>query len=253
MQIVELAAKLQSVGFTNKQAKVYVAALFLGPSAVQKIAEQAEINRATAYVILDELAKMGLVTESTQGKKTVFVAEPPTSIDRYLDDQSKALVSKKDELKSLLPGLEEMSRSTDGAEVPVVRFYKGKKGIDQTNAESRRKAQNGDEIYMVTNSDEVEAIFPAHNSENAVLRVSKKLSSKVLYYSVSRPLPSNTKILRKTKRIKTPVMADITLYPSRATLVTYAGENSTGIVIDNKQIVETLRVVFELAWQNHQE
>ena len=48
-------------------------------------------------------------------------------------------------------------------------------------------------------------------------------------------------------------MADITLYPSRATLVTYAGENSTGIVIDNKQIVETLRVVFELAWQNHQE
>jgi hypothetical protein len=48
-------------------------------------------------------------------------------------------------------------------------------------------------------------------------------------------------------------MADITLYPSRATLVAYAGENSTGIVIENKQIVETLRVVFELAWQNYQE
>ena len=253
MQIVELAAKLQSVGFTNKQAKVYVAALFLGPSAVQKIAEQAEINRATAYVILDELAKMGLVSESTQGKKTVFVAEPPTSIDRYLDDQSKALVSKKDELKNLLPGLNEMSRSTDGAEVPVVRFYKGKKGIMQTSSESRRKAKAGDEVYGIANVDEVEAIFPGHTDENAVLRVRKKLSSKVLYYSVSQPLPSSKKISRKTKRIKTPVMADITLYPSRATLVTYAGEDSTGIVIENKQIVETLRVVFELAWQNHQD
>lgn len=253
MQIVELAAKLQSVGFTNKQAKVYVAALFLGPSAVQKIAEQAEINRATAYVILDELAKMGLVSESTQGKKTVFVAEPPTSIDRYLDDQTKALISKKDELKSLLPGLNEMSRSTDGAEVPVVRFYKGKKGIVQTNAESRRKAKAGDEIYGVTNIDEVEAIFPGHLGENAMLRVRKKLSGKTLYYSALQPLPSSKKILRKTKRIKTPVMADITLYPSRATLVTYAGEDSTGIVIENKQIVETLRVVFELAWQNYQE
>ena len=253
MQIVELAAKLQSVGFTNKQAKVYVAALFLGPSAVQKIAEQAEINRATAYVILDELAKMGLVSESTQGKKTVFVAEPPTSIDRYLDDQSKALVSKKDELKNLLPGLNEMSRSTDGAEVPVVRFYKGKKGIMQTSSESRRKAKAGDEVYGIANVDEVEAIFPGHTDENAVLRVRKKLSSKVLYYSVSQPLPSSKKISRKTKRIKTPVMADITLYPSRATLVTYAGEDSTGIVIENKQIVETLRVVFELAWQNYQE
>ena len=253
MQIVELAAKLQSVGFTNKQAKVYVAALFLGPSAVQKIAEQAEINRATAYVILDELAKMGLVSESTQGKKTVFVAEPPTSIDRYLDDQSKALVSKKDELKNLLPGLNEMSRSTDGTEVPVVRFYKGKKGIMQTSSESRRKAKAGDEVYGIANVDEVEAIFPGHTDENAVLRVRKKLSSKVLYYSVSQPLPSSKKISRKTKRIKTPVMADITLYPSRATLVTYAGEDSTGIVIENKQIVETLRVVFELAWQNYQE
>jgi len=253
MQIVQLAAKLQSVGFTNKQAKVYVAALFLGPSAVQKIAEQAEVNRATAYVILDELANMGLVSESTQGKKTFFVAEPPSAIGRYLDVQSKALVSKKDELKSLLPGLNEMSRSTDDADVPVVRFYKGKQGITQTNAESRRLSKPGDEIYGILNVDEIEAIFPGHISENATVRMKKKLSSKVLYYSSIKTLDSNSKILRKTKRIKKPVAADITLYPTRATLVTYADDKSTGIVIDNKQIVETLRVVFEMAWKNYQE
>ena len=51
MQIANLAKKLEAVGLTEKQAKVYVAALFLGPAAVQRIAEQAEVNRATTYVI----------------------------------------------------------------------------------------------------------------------------------------------------------------------------------------------------------
>lgn len=253
MQIVELAAKLQSVGFTDKQAKVYVAALFLGPSAVQKIAEQADINRATAYVILDELANMGLVSESTQGKKTVFVAEPPAAIDRYLEAQAKALSAKKDELKSLLPGLNEMSRSTDGDEVPSIRFYKGKEGISQINSEMRRKTKPDSVIYGVTNVDEVEKIFPGHFEMNSGLRVKKKLASKGFYYSDNQTLPSSQKLLRRTKRLSAPVSADITLYPKAANLVTYNGEQSTGIVIENQQIVETLRFIFDLAWDNYKE
>lgn len=251
MQIIELATKLQSVGLSEKQARVYVAALFLGPSAVQKIAEQAEINRATTYVILDELASMGLVSESTEGKKTVFVAEPPQSIERYLDVQNKQISAKQDELKNILPRLKEVSRSSDGVDTPVVRFYKGKEGILQINSEMRRKAKPGTTIYGITNLDEVEKMFPGHFQVNHTHRLRKKLASKVLYFGIDQDLITSTKLMRQTKRLHDPVNADITFYQGSVNLIAYNGDNSTGIVIENKQIVETLRKLFELAWENY--
>jgi len=250
MQIVELAAKLQSVGFTDKQAKVYVAALFLGPSAVQKISEQADINRATAYVILDELANMGLVSESTQGKKTVFVAEPPAAIDRYLEAQAKALSVKKDELKSLLPGLNEMSRSTDGDEAPVVRFYKGEDGAHAIHAHYRRKAKPNSLMYGVTNIDEVHKLFPDILSENPKRRLKKKLASKLIYSFSEGEVKSDRLQLRETRKVDFPIGADINLYDNAATISTYKGKDSVGIVVESKEIAGVLRQLFEMAWDN---
>lgn len=249
MQIVELAAKLQSVGFTDKQAKVYVAALFLGPSAVQKIAEQADINRATAYVILDELANMGLVSESTQGKKTVFVAEPPAAIDRYLEAQAKALSAKKDELKSLLPGLNEMSRSTDSNDAPVVRFYKGEDGARHAVDNFRRKTKPGTVVYGISNIDEVLKLYPNVFENMPETRLKKKLSSKLLYSYSAGEVKTSLKHSRQTKRLDDPVMADITLYEEGAILSNY-GKDAVGVVIESKEVVAALRQLFELAWIN---
>src|SRR5262245_19671921 len=124
MQIANLARKLEAVGLSEKQAKVYVAALFLGPAPVQRIAEQSEVNRATTYVILDELAAMGLVSTSVEGKKTVFVAEPPEAIERYLTSIEKEVVERKENLKKSLSDLKDVSR-VEVDDAPVVRFFKG--------------------------------------------------------------------------------------------------------------------------------
>ena len=144
MQLINLAKKLESVGLTEKQAKVYVAALFLGPSAVQRIGEQAEVNRATTYVILAELAEMGLVSETNEGKKTLFVAEPPEAIERYLNGFEKEISIRKEELKKSLKGLKDISRA-EASEAPVVRFFKGPEATSAVSDYLRRKAKK-DEI-----------------------------------------------------------------------------------------------------------
>jgi predicted transcriptional regulator len=115
MQIAQLAAKLQSLGLTDKEARVYVASLFLGPASVQRIAEQAEINRPTAYSILDELMANGLMSQTTQDRKTVYVAEDPQALERWLESQKAKLDAKKKDLKELLPELAGMERSDDDA------------------------------------------------------------------------------------------------------------------------------------------
>jgi sugar-specific transcriptional regulator TrmB len=250
MQILELAAKLQSVGLTDKQAKVYVAGLFLGPSAVQKIAQQADINRATAYVILNELMEMGLVSESTEGKKTVFVAEPPEAIERLLDGMQQGIQTRKDELKALLPELRNTERSQEQS-APTIRFYKVDEGFDKMNDALLRKAPRGSEIYAITNTDKIAELFDRDiPTTNPPKRVKKNISSKLLVYSTKREYERKSpKLLRETRALKAPFPSDMTIYENSALIFSYNSKKPVGIVIEDKDIVQGLRQLFESYWK----
>jgi sugar-specific transcriptional regulator TrmB len=251
MQIIELAAKLQSVGLTDKQARVYVAALFLGSASAQKIAQQSEVNRATTYVILDELAEMGLVSQSTEGKKTVFVAEPPEALERYLEGQKSSIETKKSELKSLMPQLKQQEHG-ESSDAPVVRFYRGIEGINSTAADSRRKARVGSTVYAMSNYDEVVRFAPDIFSTSPKARLKKKIASRLMY-SYHDLIPTDKAILRETLRLGDEVKADVSLYEDRAHLVSYGSDGTppTGIVIESKEIVGVLRQLFEMAWDSN--
>lgn len=246
MQITELAAKVQALGLTDKEAKVYVASLFLGPAPVQKIAEQADINRATAYVILGQLADIGLVAQSTEGKKTVFVAEPPETLGRLFDRQIEAVEERRKELDVILPELQQSQRIETGS-APIIRFYKGREGVDSMIAELQRKAPHGSMVYGVCNYDEIEKIVPDIFKSSPKGRLKRQVSSKIIY-SYRKEVPSSPKLLREMSRIDQPVTADIALWPSSASLCTYAGKNSIGVIIESPEIVGALRQLFEIAW-----
>jgi sugar-specific transcriptional regulator TrmB len=249
MQITELAAKIQSLGLADKESRVYVASLFLGPSSVQKIAGQADINRATTYTILDQLAELGLVSQSHEGKKTVYVAEPPEALERLFDRQRDEIEARRKELIDLLPELKQSQRATDGVDAPIVRFYKGREGMNVINADMRRKAKPGEQVYAMSNYDEVEKVIPGIFKVNPSNRVKKKLSSKVIY-SYRKEVPTDRKLLRETIKINQPVKADIGLFENVASLCTYAGKDSIGVIIESPEIVGALRQLFEMAWEN---
>ncbi|QQS26736.1 hypothetical protein IPM44_03380 [bacterium] len=251
MQIANLAKKLEAVGLTEKQAKVYVAALFLGPAAVQRIAEQAEVNRATTYVILAELADIGLVSEATEGKKAVFVAEPPEAIDRYLGVMEKEIDSRKSQLKGVMKELNEVNRSEIADDAPVVRFFKGPEAILALSSYLKRKAKPNEVVYGMTNLDELDKIAPDHTESNALKRKRKQITGKG-FYSGSRELKSDPESLRETIRLSEDVKADLNLYEDRASIVTYSGDQPVGIVIEGRELVSVLRQLFELAWNKHQ-
>lgn len=247
MQIEQIAAKLETLGLSDKEAKVYVANLFLGPAPVQKIAEQAGINRATTYVILDQLVELGLVSQSVESKKTSYIAEAPEALDRFFNLQKETIEKRQKSLKEILPELKQLERTTR-ASAPVVRFYRGIEGFKAIDSYLKRRSAPKAEIYAITNVDEVLKIFPDILKQNPDHRIKKKLSSKLIYSYSKGELPSNRKILRTTQKVNSPVKADITLYDTGATLLTYQGKDSIGVVIESKEIVDALRQLFELAW-----
>ena len=247
MQIANLAKKLESVGLTEKQAKVYVAALFLGPAPVQRIAEQAEVNRATTYVILDELAAMGLVSTSVEGKKTVFVAESPEAIERYLNSVEKEVSERKEALKKSLSELREVSRNEATDDAPVVRFFKGAEAVRSLDAYMKRKATRNATIYGISDLDEILKLFPDIHESGPKRRSKKNISSK-LFYSGTNELASDPKSGRRTKRLPEKARGDLSIYDDKMTIVSYKDQDPVGIVIESKEIVAVVRQLFELAW-----
>ncbi len=248
MQIKELAARLQSLGLSDKEARVYVAALFLGPAPVQKIAEQADINRATAYVILDQLADLGLISQSQDGKKTVFVAEGPEALNRLFDRQAEAVEGRRKELKSLVPELEHIGR-TESRDAPVVRFYKGKEGVNTVTDYLRRKARPKSTIYGFINYDEVERIYPEILKTARPSRLKKDIASKVIYSYRDKDVPSDPSIKRETAKVATALKADMTIYENAVYFATY-DEDVSGVLIESPEIVGAIRQLFEMAWKD---
>lgn len=246
MQIANLAKKLEAVGLTEKQAKVYVAALFLGPAPVQRIAEQAEVNRATTYVILDELAAMGLVSTSVEGKKTVFVAESPEAIERYLNSIEKDINERKDSLKHAMSDLKDISR-IEADDAPVVRFFKGPEAAQAVSSYLKRKAKKNTVVYAMTDIDEVMRVFPDIMKQNPIQRKKKNIGSR-LFYSGSIDVLTDNSLNRKSRRLPSRALGDVNIYDDRMTILIYRGGDSVGVIIESKEIVAVMRQLFELAW-----
>lgn len=83
--------KLEQLGLTKKQAKIYLACLELGSGTAQQIAEKARLPKSTVYDIMNSLISNGLVHTYRKGKKKYFSAADPELLQDKLKRQKQAL------------------------------------------------------------------------------------------------------------------------------------------------------------------
>ncbi|HWQ99774.1 MAG TPA: helix-turn-helix domain-containing protein [Candidatus Methylomirabilis sp.] len=119
--------QLIAIGLSDKEARVYIAVLELGPSSVQEIALKSDVNRATTYLMLDTLKERGLVSSYDDAKRTVFVAETPKKLVELVEREARNLDEKREKVVIFVPELEAMYRTQRNK--PVVRFYEGEEGL----------------------------------------------------------------------------------------------------------------------------
>src|SRR3989344_6015681 len=112
-----LERQLERLGFSEGEAKVYLAALELGETSVARIAQKAKVERTTTYLFLEALKRRGLIVLSKQGKKTVYAAENPKKLKAEMEE-------KKTFLDTLLPELLSITNAID--QKPKVRFFESR-------------------------------------------------------------------------------------------------------------------------------
>lgn len=118
-----LPLELRKLGLKEKEVKVYLAGLELGPSSVQAIAQKSAITRPTMYEILKILEDKGLFRGVQHAKKRLFVANSPEKILHILRLQKRELEEREREFIRIIAALESRYEKRG------LQIYKGKEGL----------------------------------------------------------------------------------------------------------------------------
>ena len=246
---MSLTRELQNIGLSDKEAKVYLAALELGQASVQNIANKAKVNRATCYSVLESLINKGLCSTYDQDKKIFFIATGPDHLDSLFELKKKDIEEKQKSFKNLLPELRMVHNKDE--DKPVIRFFEGKAGMLNCAAEwINGKGEKGEPVRLIYNKDLLENLLTAdENKKMRDIRLKKKLKSRVMYTGTEPRGTTSDGTRIKLPMEEFPIHCDIGIYADYVRIASTKKKLSS-ILIKDKDIAETFKTVFELAWEN---
>ncbi len=238
--------KLISYGLSEKEAQVYLAAMELGPSPVQKIARQAHINRVSVYTFIEQLIDKGLMSTYQKQKRTMYVASEPEALYQFFEQRRRELDSLEESLKKDLPELRSKYNASESS--PKVRYYEGMDGVIGMNDDVVKT--NYSRLYSIYNYDTVKKYFTQDlRVKLQETRVEKNKPITLLYNAQDYTFEANSLRLAYKLPNDFPLPADIAIVDDRVRFITFTGKIS-GIVIEDKDIAQTLISLIRFALYN---
>ena len=151
-------------------------------------------------------------------------------------------------LDKILPELKSLSKSTKN---PVVRYFEGKSGM-RAIAEELFDVKQDELVNMIYSYDLLKKMF----SEEEILEMRKKRQSKnikaqIITNDEKNDLKTDAKIFR-IPASEYEITSDIAIFGDKVRMVNQKGE-FFGVIIESKEISNTLKILFKLACKNLKE
>lgn len=245
----ELKKELEHLGMSDKESRVYLAALEMGPSPVQDISHKAHVNRATTYVMIESLSSRGLMSTFQKGKKRFYSAENPDRLMTIVEREQKVLAEKQSELMKAMPMLEALYNA-EGAK-PQVRYLEGVEGVKTVRALFEKLSGDFIEIVPMDDVHETGELMGGEREvHHAVLR-SRGTKYRVLAITKNTDplcLPDMGEgAWKMLPPEKFPIHGSIVVRKDYVFLFSYKS-GILSVVLRSQEIADAVRALFELAW-----
>lgn len=238
---------LQEIGLNEKESAIYLALLQVDSASVVSLADKTKIKRPTVYVVLETLAKKGLVSEVEIGNKTHFAAEAPERLETYVERQKIILEEHTKRLHDIIPQLKGIQR--EGGERPVIKFFDGKEAAYQDTSVFFTEGIKGEDTgYFIFNRDLIEEVFTEKEIEEvAKKRPALKIKAISLYnYSKKELLSDGLSSRTRVDAVEFPIKCDMSVYEDRIEIVTL-GKRVSSIFIQSRDVADTIKTLIKLA------
>lgn len=233
-------------GLTPNEAKTYLAMLNYGHSTILEISQETEIKRPTVYITIENLIQKGLVKAILKGKKKYYLPEEPESLLQTLD-------FKRQSVENILPELK--NNYFNRNEKPKIVSYEGKDGIRKIYEETLRSKT--EVLWFGSAEDTLKEFSESYE---------KICQDKSTYMKGSREIVNDTLFDRnyakkinsqKDQKISVRILpknqffldTDNIIYDNKIAILSIK-KNYYGVVIENSNIANAYRTMFELAWKS---
>lgn len=236
-----LEERLIKAGLEQKEAKIYLAALELGPATVLQLSKKAAVKRPTTYVLLDRMTEQGYFAKTSKQGKVLYSAEKPEALLR-------ALHAKEEMLQQAIPELSAIMSTA--SERPKITIREGRDGIEQVYAE----IYENPEIKFFGSPKDIQRNFPE------VLKKFEEIAKKKLtivqdivttdpadlqYARKATALPYyETRLLPKGLNIS----IDCAIFGNKVAIFSIKKDLFV-VVIESKDVADSFRALHALAWQ----
>lgn len=239
-----LLQKIEAIGFSEKEAAIYFATLECGLAPAAKIAENAHINRATTYDILEKLLRRGAVVFSEKHSIRHFSAVSPEIL---LESAKRAAA----DFSAIVPDLRALA--TEHEFRPVVRVFEGIEGVKRGYHETL--FAHG-EILSLANSQNIREHWREYDTEYVARRAEKRIflrgvapedsagkkikQEDTQYFREIRLLPPS---LFPPKTLEN----EINLWDDKMLIASFS-PHSFALLIDSPAVFASQKTIFEILW-----
>lgn len=238
---------LKKIGLNEKEIKVYLGLLEYGAISVRGLAELIKINRGSVYDILRKLKNMGLVSFYHHETKQKFVAESPEKLYSVVEREERKIEDIKKSFQELIPELKSLQDKGDSR--PTSKFYEGKQGIkfilEDVLATLEELKEREYYIYSATNaSEDINNAFPGFTNE----RIKRKIHVKAISLAEGGKLSGLDE--RCWLGTKEESATYCIVYAGKVAFISRDNQDMpVGVIIENKMIYETQKIIFLELWK----
>lgn len=237
---------LEKTGFTEKEARVYLALLELGKGDVSDIAKTTDLKRSIIYVLLEGLIKRGYASELPNQKINTYQAVDPSIILSQLKSVTK-------NFSEMLPIFRTLHNK--GKDRPKITYHETLEGIWNIYEEMNQS----DKAFFISSYENIDKHFPnaiaewvkAYEKKLIPLRGKHLIANDKFDLEVMRKFSKINQEARYLPEIKKFDM-DFTIYKNKLAITSFDNEPFI-VVIESKSLVESIRPIFEIAWDNGKE
>lgn len=251
---MQIQVILKNFGLSEKEIAVYLALIELGSSSVRTIADKAKVNRGTTYDILKSLINMGIVSYYNKKSKQYFIAERPETLLAVIDKKQEELTEVKSNIEESLPLFKTLFERQGGK--PAVKLYEGSIGIRHILEDVLKSMDDiKDKTYYIYSSATVRKNVYLAMKDFSRKRIQRKIKVKTIALGeggnlvglderkwMQLPKSKGEETLRPTYEI---------IYNGKVAHISLDNaDNPVGVVIENDEIYNTQKIIFEYNWKN---
>lgn len=231
--------ELKEFGLKDNETKVYLELLKQKSSTASNLAKLTKINRTTAYLELENLTRLGLVSYVIKNSKRYYQAAPPEKLIEILD-------SKKSKIQSVLPDLKSMHKNIELFKIEV---FEGKEGIKTFYQDILNNTKEVLAFGVTGKAMEVlEFSYPHFLKKFMKANIKEKALANL---SSKKIMKTHSRAHLKIKYLPQEYEAKVTtiIYSNKIAIQSLQKENIYVVIIKDKFLYETYKNYFNFMWK----